>query len=96
MALYLGIILFTATPACQRWLAGKASDVLSEQLKTKVNIGNARIGLFNRVVLDDALICDLEGDTLLSAARISSKIDVLQLLKGRIRIENVQLYSMLM
>lgn len=93
LALYLGIILFTATPACQRWLAGKASDVLSEQLKTKVNIGNARIGLFNRIVLDDALICDLEGDTLLSAARISSKIDVLQLLKGRIRIENVQLFG---
>ena len=90
---YLGLLLFTAMPSCQRWLAAKSSDVLSKELQTDVRIGNARIGLLNRIVLDDVLLHDQQGDTLLSATRLSSKFDIWQLLKGRIRIANVQLFG---
>ena len=90
---YLGLLLFTATPACQRWLAAKASDVLSDELKTEVKLGNARLGLFNRLVLDDVLLLDQQNDTLLSAVRLSAKMDVWQLMQGRIRIDNVQLFG---
>ncbi len=91
--LYLGIIVFTATPACQRWTAEKAATVLSEQLNTDVSIGRARIGLFSRLVLDDVLLRDQGGDTLLAATRLSAKMDVLELTRGRIRIDNVQLFG---
>lgn len=91
--LYLGLLLFTASPACQRWLAAKAADVLSEQLGTTVTLGNARLGLFNRVVLDDVLLLDQQGDTLLSAARLSAKMDPWQIMQGRIRVANVQLFG---
>ncbi len=90
---YLGLLLFTAMPACQRWLAAKAAGVLSDELQTEVQLGNARLGLFNRVVLDDVLLLDQQNDTLLSAVRLSAKMDVWQLMKGRIRIENVQLFG---
>ncbi len=90
---YLGLLLFTAMPACQRWLAAKSSDILSRELQTDVQIGNARIGLLNRIVLDDVLLHDQQGDTLVSATRLSSKLDVWQLLNGRIRIANVQLFG---
>ena len=93
LGLYLGLLLFTVTPACQRWLAAKASDVLSEELQTEVRIGHVRIGLFNRVVLDDIFLADQSGDTLLRAARLSTKLDVWQLTQGRIRIANAQLFG---
>ncbi len=91
--LYLGIIVFTATPACQRWTAKKAAAVLSEQLKTDVSIGRARLGLFSRLVLDDVLLLDQGGDTLLAATRLSAKMNVMELTRGRIRIDNVQLFG---
>ncbi len=93
IALYLGLLLFTALPSCQRWLAVKVSDVLSEEWNTKVSIGNARIGLFNRIVLDDALVCDQTGDTLFSAVRLSATLNPWELINGRVRIGNVQLFG---
>lgn len=67
--------------------------MLSQELQTEVSIGNARIGLLNRIVLDDVLLHDQQGDTLVSATRLSSKLDIWQLLNGRIRIANVQLFG---
>ena len=93
LGLYLGLLFFTTAPVCQRWLAGKASDVLSEELNTHVGISHARIGLFNRVVLDDVLLLDQQSDTLLAAARLSVKIDVWQLIQGRVRIGSAQLFG---
>lgn len=74
-------------------MAGKVSHVLSEELETKVAIGNIRIGLFNRAVLDDVFIQDLSGDSLLSAARLSSKIHIWDLFHGRVKIDNLQLFG---
>jgi len=93
LCLYLGLLLFASLPSCQRWLAAKASDVLSDELQTTVKIGNARLGLFNRLVLDDLLLMDQTGDTLLAAARLSAKVDTWQLMQGRVRIPNVQLFG---
>lgn len=66
---------------------------MSDELATEVRMGNARLGLFNRIVLDDVLVCDQNADTLLSAARLSAKMDVWQLMQGRVRIENIQLFG---
>lgn len=87
------MLSFTASPACQRWLAAKASSVLSSELQTEVSIGHARIGLFNRIVIDDVLLRDQEGDTLLAAARLSAKLDVWQLTQGKVYIDNIQLFG---
>ncbi len=74
-------------------MAGKASAILAEELNTEVSIGNVRLGLFNRIVIDDVLILDQEADTLLSAARLSAKASIWRLLKGRFRFSNIQLYG---
>jgi len=93
LGFYLALLLFTASPACQRWLAAKVSDVATRELQTKVEIGRARIGLFNRVVIDDILVMDQQSDTLLAAARLSAKMDVWQLMQGYVRIANIQLFG---
>ncbi len=67
--------------------------MLSEELQTNVQIGNARLGLFNRIVIDDALVLDQENDTLLAATRVSAKMDVWRLMQGQVRIANIQLFG---
>ena len=93
IALALGLVLFTTLPASQRWLAGKVARVLSEELKTTVEIGRAQIGLFNRVVLDDVLVLDQENDTLLAATRLSVKMSLPALAEDQIRISAAQLFG---
>ena len=52
-----------------------------------------RIGLFNRLVVDDVLLLDQEDSLLLRATRISAKMDLRPLLSGKVYINNIQLYG---
>ena len=66
---------------------------LSDEWQTTVRIGKARIGLFSRLVIDDLLVTDQSSDTMLVATRLSVKMSPWQLLRGRVRIANVQLFG---
>lgn len=87
------MLLLTETPVGQRWLAGFASDQLSELLGTKVRVGKVRIGLPNRLVADDILLTDQQDSLLLSATRLSAKIELKPLMEGKVRINNIQLFG---
>ncbi len=93
LGLYLLLLLLTSLPVVQRWTAEKLSSVLAEQLQTAVTMSNVRLGLFNRVVVDDLSLLDQDGRHLLNASRLSAKVDILELIKGRVRIASVQLYG---
>ena len=58
-----------------------------------MQIGKARIGLFSRLVIDDLLVTDQSSDTMLVAARLSVKMNPWQLMRGRVRIANIQLFG---
>lgn len=66
---------------------------LSDFLDTEIHIGRTDMGLLNRVIMDDVLIMDQQQDTLLRAARLSAKLDFLAILKGKIVINNAQLFG---
>jgi hypothetical protein len=58
----------------QTYLAGKAADMLSKQLKTKVAVGHVRIGLLNSVEIQEVYLQDQTGDTLVYAGGIEARI----------------------
>ena len=93
LVIILGLILFTTLPASQRWLAAKASSILTDELQTTVKIGRAQVSLFNRVVLDDVLLLDQQEDTLLTATRLSMKISLTDLAYDKINISAAQLFG---
>lgn len=66
---------------------------LSDFLNTEISIGRTDMGLLNRIILDDVLIMDQQQDTLLRAARLSAKLDLGAILKGKIVINNAQLFG---
>ncbi len=59
----------------------------------EASIGRVRLGLWNRVIIDDFLLKDQQDSTLLHASRLAAKIDLLPLMQGRISIANVQLFG---
>lgn len=93
VALYLLALLLLNIPAIQRSMSTVIAHQLSDYLHTEIRIGRTDIGLMNRIILDDVLIMDQQQDTLLRAARLSAKPDILSILKGKIVINNAQLFG---
>ncbi len=88
---YLLVLLFLNIPTSSRHVASGIADLLSDQLKTKVVVDNAEIGLFNSLTLRDVCLFDQGGDTLLRSGLVSAKIEFLPLLKKQVSLRSVAL-----
>ena len=93
LTLYVMVMLFTHIPACQAFLGEKVAQAIGEKLGTKVSIGRVDLGFLNRVIIDDVLIYDQQQQMMLSAARLSARVDILPLTQGRISISSAQLFG---
>ncbi|MBO7141399.1 MAG: translocation/assembly module TamB domain-containing protein [Prevotella sp.] len=93
VALHVVVLLAVQLPPVQTWLGSKAGTALSEKLGTNVTVGRVELGLFNRIIINDVCIPDLQGDTLLRASHLSVKASLLPLLKGHIDISSAQLFG---
>lgn len=62
-------------------------------MHTRLSIKKIDIGLLNRIIIDDLKIDDHSGKEMLNITRLSAKFDILPLLKGKISIGTVQLFS---
>ena len=87
------MILSLNIPYVQRQLSAFVSQQLSDILGTQFSIGKIDIGMLNRIVVDDLLLHDQNGDDLLKITRLSVKFDILPLFHGDISISNIQLFG---
>ncbi len=93
VALYLLFILLTHLSVIQGLIGSYASSLLSEKLQTEVKVGNVNLGFLNRVIIDDVAVKDLDGEKLMKVGRLSTRIDILPLMQGRISISSIQLFG---
>ena len=85
-------MVLLSVPEVQNWLGRKASQILSQQLSSRVQIGRVEISLPNRVVVDSLYLWDRNDSLLLSVRRTGAKMEWTPLLtENRISIANVQL-----
>ena len=87
------LIILLHIPAIKSCIGTEVSHVLAEKIGTKVNIGSINLGFLNRVIIDDILIYDQNGQKLLTSSRASVKIDLIPLLEGRVSISSAQLFG---
>ncbi len=73
LLLVLLVALVNLTPV-QNYLAGKAAAILSDKLKTKVEIKHIRIDFLNHILIQGVYIEDQSKDTLLYAGEASVRI----------------------
>ncbi|MCD8294131.1 MAG: hypothetical protein LUE27_02630, partial [Clostridia bacterium] len=93
IAAYLVLALAISLPAAQTFLARRVSRLLSGQLGAKAEIGRIQLGFNGRVIADGLSLEDLQGETLLKVSRAGARISLWQLLEGKIRLGNVQLFG---
>ena len=68
-----------------------ASDVISDQIKSRVEVGRLRMGNFNRVILDDVFLYDQQDSLMLQAPRLAAKLEILPIFDHKIHINNAQI-----
>ena len=76
---YIGFYILLNLPSVQRRLASFVSSELEEVLGSEVAIGRVDWGLFNRIIIEDVLLKDQQGEEMLQASRLSAKFEVLPL-----------------
>ena len=94
VSLYILLIVLLHLSPVQRFLGSEISQALAQKLGTKVSVGNVNLGFFNRLIVDDVMIFDQRGDSMLYASRISAKVDYTPLMQGKISISSAQLFGM--
>ncbi len=70
LILIVSLFFLAQSAAVQTWLAKKAAEYLSTELKVPVEIDAVSIGFFNSVSLRGFLVRDLKKDTLLYAGKL--------------------------
>lgn len=94
IVLLLSTVLFyylINRPTVQNWLVQQVASSLSEDLNTKVSIGEVKVRFFNRLVVNDLYIEDQQGDTLVYAQKLFTSIRRLQPFEGKIYLGQVEL-----
>lgn len=74
LLLLLTAVVLINYSSIQSYLAHRAAIVLSDRLKTKVEVGHVRIRLLNSLVVQDVFVQDQSGDTLLFAGEVQARI----------------------
>ena len=87
------IVLLQLTPV-QAFIGSQAASALKDKFGTEVNIGKVNLGFLNRIIIDDVMMKDQQGDSMIYASRISAKIDLLPLKEGKISISSAQLFGL--
>ena len=93
LGLYVLLVLLLHIPATQRFIASETSHALEKKLGTKVTIGRVDLGLFNRIIIDDATIYDQQRKPMVQASRLSAKVSLYPLVHGKVSISSAQLFG---
>ena len=81
-------------PAVQRHIGQRTAKLIGEKLGTEVNVGKVDLGFLNRVIIDDVEIYDQQGEKMLTATRLSAKVGLGPLLKGKVSVSSAQIFGM--
>ncbi len=93
IALHLLVILAFSIPSVQEFMGQQAAHLLSKKLGTQVSIGRMDYKLPSHLTLYQVAINDQEDHELLRAGKLSARIDILPLTKGKISISTAQLFG---
>lgn len=89
LLLFITIGLTLNSPKIQTWLLQKTTQYLSNKLETEVHIDKAYVNIYSRIALENVLVRDLEGDTLLFVETLEVDVNKLALFSRKLEIEGI-------
>ncbi len=93
IGVYLVLLLAVNIPSVQRLLAGGVARLLSSELQTEVSIGRVQLGFNGRIIIDEVAVDDQSGAPMLTVRRLGTRLNLLELFNGRVRLGQVQLFG---
>ncbi len=93
IGVYLVLLLALNIPSVQRLLAGGVARILASQLHTEVSIGRVQLGFNGRIIIDEVAVNDQSGEALLTVRRLGTRLHLLELFNGRVRLGQAQLFG---
>ena len=81
-------------PPVQAFIGSEVAGALAQKFGTQVSIGKVNLGFFNRIIIDDVMMLDQKGDSMICASRVSAKLDFLPLKDGKISVSSAQLFGL--
>ena len=94
IVLYLLLIVLMHLPSVQTFLGKEVAEALADKFGTKVEVGKVNLGFFNRIIIDDVMMYDQQGDSLIYASRLSAKIDYMAATQGKISVSSTQIFGL--
>lgn len=94
IGLYTAVIVMLHIPFIQTFIGESVANALCDKFGTKVSIGRIDLGFANRLIIDDSMMQDQQGEQMLRVSRISVKIDLMALTKGQIEITSAQFFGL--
>lgn len=94
IVLYLLLIVLMHLPSVQTFLGKEVAEALADKFVTKVEVGKVNLGFFNRIIIDDVMMYDQQGDSLIYASRLSAKIDYMAATQGKISVSSAQIFGL--
>lgn len=94
IVLYLLLIVLMHLPSVQTFLGKEVAEALADKFGTKVEVGKVNLGFFNRIIIDDVMMYDQQGDSLIYASRLSAKIDYIAATQGKISVSSAQIFGL--
>ena len=94
IVLYLLLIVLLHVPSVQTFLGKEVAEALADKFGTKVEVGKVNLGFFNRIIVDDVMMYDQQGDSLIYASRLSAKIDYIAATQGKISVSSAQIFGL--
>ena len=93
IGLYALLLFFVQLPAVQHFLGQQVALALKQKLGTDVSIGSINIGFLNRIIIDDITILDKQQKEMLRANRLTAKVEMAPLTRGKIAISSAQIFG---
>ena len=93
VTLYILVAIILHIPLVQQTMGKTVAKAMADKIGSKVTVGNIDLGMLNRIIIDDVVILDQNGKEMLKAARIAAKIDIVDLLEGKVNITSAQLFT---
>ncbi|MBO4851309.1 MAG: translocation/assembly module TamB domain-containing protein [Prevotella sp.] len=81
-------------PYVQRKIGEHTARAIGEKLGTEVEVGRVDIGFLNRVIIDDVSIYDQSGEEALCASRLSAKVNLPSLFRGKVSVTSAQVFGL--
>ena len=94
IVLYLLLIVLMHLPSVQTFLGKEVAEALADKFGTKVEVGKVNLGFFNRIIIEDVMMYDQQGDSLIYASRLSAKIDYMAATQGKISVSSAQIFGL--